>query len=324
MISNCGHDERGKYSGGEAGDQTWTEWYIRSWYNNNWKCVIRFPENIREELALNAEKAAKNNLIGYDQNERLTYYNHLKASNWDASKITVACETDCSAGVSANIIAAGYNLGIDNLKKFNKSNTTSSLRTACKAVGATILTDPKYLTSDNYLLRGDLILKDGSHITTNLTNGSKASTTPTPSNQNATPNINPSSNKGNPIIKAGQQHAINFTGVKISVDGYVGSETKKAKARVLQRAINLDYKKNIDEDGAFGAKSKKALGSHYVKKGEKQYMVTAAEILMMLNGIDPKGVELPGNYGNGLVAASKQKFGDDGLKITASEFLQLL
>ena len=25
MISNCGHDERGKYSGGKAGDQTGTD-----------------------------------------------------------------------------------------------------------------------------------------------------------------------------------------------------------------------------------------------------------------------------------------------------------
>ncbi len=103
MISNCGKDERGRYSGGKAGDQSGTEWYIRSWYNHNWKCVIRFPTNVREQLALNAEKAAKNNLIGYDQNARLSYYNHLKASNWDASKITIACEADCSAGVSATL-----------------------------------------------------------------------------------------------------------------------------------------------------------------------------------------------------------------------------
>ena len=53
-------------------------------------------------------------------------------------------------------------------------------------------------------------------------------------------------------------------------------------------------------------------------------MVTAAEILMYLNGVDPNGVECPGKYGNGLVRASKQKFGDDGLKITASEFLKLI
>lgn len=176
MISNCGHDERGKLKGGKAGDQTGTEWYIRSWYNGGWKCVIRFPENIRECIATNAEKAARNNLVGYDQNQRTTYYSHLKASNWDASKISVACEADCSAGVSANIIAAGYILNINTLKNFNKNNTTSSLRAACKAVGATILTDSKYLTSDKYLLRGDIILKDGSHVTTNLTNGAMLST----------------------------------------------------------------------------------------------------------------------------------------------------
>ena len=53
-------------------------------------------------------------------------------------------------------------------------------------------------------------------------------------------------------------------------------------------------------------------------------MVTAAEILMYLNGYNPNGVEYPGTYGNGLTNASKQKFGDDGLKINASEFLQLI
>lgn len=130
--------------------------------------------------------------------------------------------------------------------------------------------------------------------------------------------------KENLIVKKGQQHAINFTGVKIEVDGIVGSETKKMKARVLQHAMNLDYKKTIEEDGDFGSKSKAKLGSHYVKKGEKQHMVTAAEILMELNGIDPNGVETPGIYGNGLVKAAKTKFNDDGLKITASEFLKLI
>lgn len=93
MISNCGHDERGRYSGGKVGDQSGTEWYIRSWYNHNWKCVIRFPANVREQLALNAEKAAKNNLIGYDQNARLSYYNHLKLTwfiwyNWNTCRIS--------------------------------------------------------------------------------------------------------------------------------------------------------------------------------------------------------------------------------------------
>lgn len=133
-----------------------------------------------------------------------------------------------------------------------------------------------------------------------------------------------SENQGNPIVKVGQQHAINFTGVKIDVDGIVGKDTNKMKARVLQHAMNLDYGNTIAEDGDFQTKSKAKLGNHYVKKGESQYMVTAAEILMMLHGIDPNGVECPGKYGNGLVKAAKKFFGDDGTKITASEFLRLI
>lgn len=302
MISNCGSDENKKYSGGKAGDQTRKEWYIRSWYNHNWKCVIRFPADVREQLALNAEKAAKNNLIGYDQNERLTYYNHLKASNWDASKITVACEADCSAGVSANIIAAGYKLGIDKLKNFNKSNTTSTLRIACKAVGAEILTDSKYLTSDAYLLRGDLILKDGSHVCTNISNGSKSTiqnsfiptTTPTTSTPIA------SSNK---IIKQGQVHANNFAQCGLVTDGIRGANTRKAAVKVVQRALNADYNAGIVEDGVWGNATEKAFGKHYVKVGETQYLVTALEILCMLKGKNPNGVECPGTFGNGLTSA---------------------
>ena len=35
-ISNCGHDENGKYTGGAAGDQTGTEYQVRAWYNRPW------------------------------------------------------------------------------------------------------------------------------------------------------------------------------------------------------------------------------------------------------------------------------------------------
>lgn len=120
------------------------------------------------------------------------------------------------------------------------------------------------------------------------------------------------------LVAKGLEYAKDFTKVN-------ETNVSKAKARVLQHAMNLDYKGNqILEDGMFGPKSKAKLGTHYVKRGEKQYMVTAAEILMYLNDIDPNGVEYPGIYGNGLVNASKLKFKDDGLKIDASEFLKLL
>jgi len=138
-------------------------------------------------------------------------------------------------------------------------------------------------------------------------------TVPTPTPE-PTPTPTPSVN----LVSLGYQYAMEFTGVN-------ETNLSKAKARTLQHALNLDYKDNqIDEDGMFGPKSKAKLGTHYVKKGEKQYLVTAAEILMYLNNIDPNGVEYPGTYGNGLSKASKLKFGDDGLKIDSNEFLKLL
>ena len=119
------------------------------------------------------------------------------------------------------------------------------------------------------------------------------------------------------LIEKGLKYAKEFTCVN-------DTNISMAKARVLQHAMNLDYGTSIAEDGVFGPKSKAKLGTHYVKKGEKQYMVTAAEILMYLNDIEPNGVEYPGVYGNGLTKASKNKFGDDGLMIDHNEFLRLL
>lgn len=68
MIANCGHDERGKYTGGTAGDQTGTEWQIRKWYSYPWHCVIRHPyEHVRNAIADMARMGALNDCIGYDQ-----------------------------------------------------------------------------------------------------------------------------------------------------------------------------------------------------------------------------------------------------------------
>lgn len=108
MISNCGHDENNRYSGGKAGDQTGTEWRVINWYNRPWKCVLRHPDaKVRKMIASMAKAAAVNNKIGYDQSERYTFWEHLKASNYDPAQITIACEADCSSGVAAIVKGAG-------------------------------------------------------------------------------------------------------------------------------------------------------------------------------------------------------------------------
>ena len=118
----------------------------------------------------------------------------------------------------------------------------------------------------------------------------------------------------NELIKAGQQHSINFTGHKIVCDGIRGTDTRANARRCVQQACNLDYGSNIAVDGLFQTKSKNALGNHYVKRGETQYLVTALEILLMLKGYDPHGVECPGTFGAGLEACLLQYQKDHGLK----------
>lgn len=303
MISNCGHDEKGKYSGGKAGDQTGTEWQIIPWYNRPWNVVLRFEDRkVAEKIAELARKAAQNNLVGYDQNQRGTYWQHLKASNYDPAQITIACEADCSSGVSANVKAVGYLLGIQKLKDVSSDCYTGNLRAALKNAGAKELTESKYLTSDAYLRPGDILLYEGHHVATNIDMGKYASW-----GSSGTTNTNTTTNASvNTIVRDGQIHANNFCGAGIETDGIRGSETKKAGIMVLQHAMNLDYNAGLEVDGIWGTKSEAALGSHYVRKGETQYMVTALEILLMLKGYNPNGVENPGQFGSGLETCTKQ------------------
>lgn len=182
-ISNCGHDENGRYAGGKAGDQTGTEYQIMNWYSRPWLCVLRFNDaRIAAMIADMATKAAQNNLIGYDQgtagnsNDRYSFWQHLKASNYDPAQITVACESDCSASTAAIVKGAGYRLNNAKLKAVSIYLTTRNMRAAMKAAGAKVLTDSKYLTSGDYLKAGDILLNDNHHVAIAVTTGAKVST----------------------------------------------------------------------------------------------------------------------------------------------------
>lgn len=174
MIANSGHDERGNYIGGKAGDQTGTEWEIRSWYARPWNVVLRYPDAaVREAIATAAEQAAHNDYIGYDQGNRLSFYRALSEVEWDPSMIRVPCESDCSAGATACVIAAGHKCGNEKLSRLSPSIYTGNARQCYKAAGFNVLGGPEYTGSPDRLLRGDVLLLEGGHMAVNLSNGNK-------------------------------------------------------------------------------------------------------------------------------------------------------
>lgn len=116
------------------------------------------------------------------------------------------------------------------------------------------------------------------------------------------------------IIKAGQMHANNFTGAGLAIDGVRGTLTKKAGIMAVQIALNLDFKAGLVVDGEWGPKSDAALKKRSVRLGSTRYLVTAVEILLMLKGYNPNGVECPGQFGSGCAAATGRYQADHSLK----------
>ena len=120
---------------------------------------------------------------------------------------------------------------------------------------------------------------------------------------------------GSEVVKAGQIHANNFAGTEITADGIRGAATKKACIKVLQTGLNLTYKTGLVVDGIAGTKTNAALKGKSVKKGDTNHLVTALEILLMLKGHNPGGVENPGVFGNGLDATVRSYQEDNGLTV---------
>ena len=138
----------------------------------------------------------------------------------------------------------------------------------------------------------------------------------------------PQPTAGNAKIRKGQGYANKFANTGISITGKRDAATKKAAIKVLQTALNKDYGAGLDVDGIWGTNTSNALGKHYVKSGETQYMVTAAEILLLLRAYDPNGVEIPGTFGSGLLSAVKAFQKAQGLTVSGTcdrnTFLKLI
>ena len=123
--------------------------------------------------------------------------------------------------------------------------------------------------------------------------GKTAVTVPSPSDNT----------KNEEFVKAGQQHANNFTGAGLQIDGAYGPLSKAAAVMCLQIGLNLDYNTGLEVDGELGSKTMAALKGKTVRLGDEGYLVTALEIMLLLHSYNPNGVESPGIFGSGCASA---------------------
>lgn len=235
MLSNSGHDENNKYNGGAAGDQTGGEWEIAGWYSRPWKVMLRYPSRrVADMIAKLSKDAALNDNIGYDQDERLTFWEALKKANYDPASITTKCEADCSAGVAAIVKATGYKLGIASLKNVPYDMYTGNERSCLETAGFVAYTDSKYLTSPDYLLPGDILLTPGSHTAINLNTGKYEDNTEGGTYNNV--------GRGQLWLNENYGTLIKSTfGALLTVDGIYGPKSRAAALCVWKDLMNRKY-----------------------------------------------------------------------------------
>lgn len=156
---------------GRKGDQkSGNEVKLGAWYAFGQNVILRCKDRSKaKKMASHMKAICQNNHVGYGQSDRLTLYYAWKSVGWNnPSKIVTDCNTDCSQLVSTCCIAVGYNI--------QPTNWTGSLRTALLGTGQfEALTDAKFLNGSDYLLTGDIILNEKSHVIMALEDGPKAS-----------------------------------------------------------------------------------------------------------------------------------------------------
>ena len=160
-------DERGRASGGAAGDQTGREVRVGSWYNFGQTEGLRFKDRDLAKRAAAVMKAiCQNDHVGYDQGGRTSLYRELKAVGWNVSKLTTDCECDCSSLIAVVLNAVGITV--------SKDIYTGNMVSAIYATGYfDKLTDAKFMGSGVYARVGDIYVKPFSHTIMALEDGER-------------------------------------------------------------------------------------------------------------------------------------------------------
>ena len=155
---------------GTAGDTTKKEVCERKWYNKPWDYIAIYPDAaVRERMALAVEAGCANDKIGYSQSGRNTLNAQAKAVSYDLSKITINCNTDCSAFMNVCAVASGS----PDVTYGTNGWTTSNMKSKLQKAGYKIVDDPFLVSDAKYCVRGAIYVKASAHTACGLDNGTE-------------------------------------------------------------------------------------------------------------------------------------------------------
>jgi peptidoglycan hydrolase-like protein with peptidoglycan-binding domain len=248
-VGSARIDERGNARGGQAGDQG-REVVSQAWYKHSLGWVVIRAKNAtaRAKIAAAMKAACNNQNIGYDQGQRDTLYAAAKPHGFNPGKVTVKCETDCSALVRVCCAYAGIMIG--NVPRF-ATNVMPKVMKATKQFD--VLTDPIYTDHPDRLLAGDILCtKVSGHTVVVLNDGAKAYEPVTDSNVSNLPTLRLKlfHMKG-AAVKLLQAELLKWNPKclpKYGADGDFGKETDTA-VRAYQKANRLEV------DGIVGVRT---------------------------------------------------------------------
>ena len=172
-IGGASIDERGKASGGQAGNQTGRELRKQAYYDHTKGWYVFRARNplVREDIAVAMENSIANRNIGYDQLQNQTLWKQIKSKGYDPTRATTPCETDCARLVR---VCVAYGFDQNGLDASTVPDWyTGTLPKLIMGLGEFVkYTDNKHCKGGRSLARGDILCtRSKGHTVVALNNG---------------------------------------------------------------------------------------------------------------------------------------------------------
>ena len=252
-VGSARIDERGKVSGGQAGDQTGKEVAYQAYYvhSKGWYVLRAKNATHRTKIAYAMKAACDNNKIGYDQSNRNGLYNAVKSKGFDPAKCTVATETDCSGLVR---VCVSYATG----KTIPDFNTESELKVLSNTGLFDVYKDSAHCSSSANLMNGDILVTRTKGHTVVVISGAGGSSASTSAGSSSSSSVLRKGSKGE-NVKTLQRNLNAAIGAGLGVDGDFGSGTERA-------VKNFQSKYGLSADGIVGPATQKKLSEVVASK----------------------------------------------------------